>query len=147
MQDLPKQTVCVQWAFVRWRKMYSTWAKNWTTINCRKQTQISEEIREVALSISWSPPISPCSFSVPYTSTFLPGPGKTISRSHAWAYIKRRHQTEHTVVLFVGDFWSSLALSCTAFTQLQKTMAFQRASFIYLSGPTRMVQVSLPPDI
>ncbi len=43
--------------------------------------------------------------------------------SHMSIY-KRRHHTEHTAGLFVGDFWSSLALSCTALTQLQKTMGF-----------------------
>lgn len=53
-------------------------SQEWTTIDCRKQTQISEEIRKAALLL----PFHLALFFYPLTPLFLPGPGKAISRSH-----------------------------------------------------------------
>lgn len=97
-----------------------------------KQTQISEEIRQ-AVSLAL------CAFftflfSLPCDSTFLLGPRDgDFPFSHMNIHKRHRH-TEHTAGLFVGDFWCSLPLSCSALTQLQKTKAFHKAPFICLSG-------------
>lgn len=61
--------------------MYLPQAKNGQQSIVKKQTQISEENR-----IKISSPL-PLLFSLPYDSTFLPGRGKAISRSHTWTYI------------------------------------------------------------
>lgn len=131
-RGLPKQRdESMQQAFIRWREKHSIQAENGeqSIVKNKHKSQRKLERHLSAPSLALLP-FHLARFFTPWLH-FSSRPGENHFPFSHMNIHKSHHHTEHTAGVFVGDFWSSLALSCTALTQLQKTMGFQRG-IVYL---------------
>ena len=125
--------------------MYSTRAKNRQSIVKNKQKSQRKLERQLSAPVLDLLPFPSALILYPMTPVFLPGPGKAISRSHTCSYINVTPSQSTQRACLWETSGPRRRLSCTALTQLQRTMGFQWASHIYFTGPTRRVSVFSSP--
>lgn len=119
-------------------------SQEWATIDCEKQTQIPEEIRKAACV----PPLAllPLLLTLPYDSTFLPGPAGESHFPFSHMNIHKRPPPHRAHSGLVGG--RLLVLAGTFLYSFNSTEhnAFVEA-IVYVSKWTLQGRPFLPPDI
>lgn len=126
-------------AFIRWRNMYSSQAKN-----------VQQSIVKTNTDLRGNERVSSHALLAPFFTLWLhfslrPG-GKAVSRSHTWTYINVTATQRTQQACLWETSWPRWSFPVQLLTQLQKMESFQRASFVCWSGSTRMVRAD-PLDI